>query len=56
LNRRFDRIPGFFPLQSFPKVVAVFLLIYERKHERFAVEAGVKSFFDFFPIGVMFKK
>jgi hypothetical protein len=28
-------------------MVVVILLIFERKHERFAVEAEVKSFFEF---------
>jgi hypothetical protein len=58
LNCRFDHIPGVASLQNFSKIVAVFLLILERKHERFALGAGVKSFFEFnfLPIGVTIKK
>jgi hypothetical protein len=39
-------------------MVAVILLIFERKHERFAVEAEVKSFFEFnfLPKVLMLKK
>jgi hypothetical protein len=59
LNRSFD-VSGLAPLQNLPKIVAVFLLIFERKHERFAVggEERVKSFieFNFLPIDVMLKK
>ncbi len=56
LNHRFDDVPGS-KLRNFPKIVPVFLLIFEQKHERFEVGAGVKSFFEFnfFPIDVMLK-
>jgi hypothetical protein len=58
LNRRFHHIPGVASLQNFPKIVTVFLLIFERKHERFALGAGVKPFFEFnfFLIGVTIKE
>jgi hypothetical protein len=36
-NRQFDDVPGLTPLRNFPKIVLVFLLIFERKHKRFAV-------------------
>jgi hypothetical protein len=42
-NRQFDYVPILAPFRDFPKVVAAFLLIYERKHERFELgEAGDK--------------
>jgi hypothetical protein len=57
-NRRFHDVPDLAPLRNFPKIVPVFLLIFERKQERFEVGSGVKWFFEFnfFPIDVVLKK
>jgi hypothetical protein len=44
-NRRFHHVPGLAPLRNFPKIVAVFLLILERKHERFEVWGGAQMIF-----------
>ncbi len=49
--RRFDLVPVLAPFRDFPKVVAAFLLIYERKHERFEMGGGGQMIFQilFFP-------
>jgi hypothetical protein len=49
----FQVLPHF---ETFPKSLPYFLLIFERKHKRFTVGAGIKSFFKFniLPIDVMF--
>jgi hypothetical protein len=36
-NRRFNLVPGLAPLRNFPKIIPLFLLIFEWKDERFAV-------------------
>jgi hypothetical protein len=57
LNLRFNYVRGQVPLRNFPKIIPWFLSIFERNHERIAVGAGVKSFFEFnfFPIDLMLK-
>ncbi len=44
-NSRFNLVPGLALLRNFPKIIPLFLLIFERKNERFAVGGGGQMIF-----------
>ncbi len=57
-NRQFHYVPGLKPLSNFPKIIPLFLLIFERNPEKKLIRAGVKWFFkiNLSLIDVMLKK